>query len=183
MVFAILFVWLYMPMFVMLMTTSRKNRELLYEDLKRINQDLSKRWVKILYLLHTDGFFRELFYYRLGPIRQFIVSWLRPSYSHFHICRSMKMDGGAYFPHPFATYIHAKRIGRNFSCRNCTTIGKTDYGNPVIGDNVSVGANCVIIGNITIGDNVVIGAGSVIVKDIPSNCVVAGVPARVIREL
>lgn len=168
----------------MLMTTPCKNRELLYKDLERINQELKfDRWLKILYLLHTDGFFRELFYYRLGPIRQCVVSWLRPPYSHFHICRSMKMDGGAYFPHPFATYIHAKRIGQNFSCRNCTTIGKTDYGNPVIGNNVTIGANYVIIGDITIGDNVLIGAGSVVVKDIPSNCVVAGVPAKVIRML
>ena len=51
---------------------------------------------------------------------------------------------------------------------------------PVIGDNVTVGANVVIIGNVTIGNNVVIGAGSVVVKDVPSNVVVAGNPVRVI---
>lgn len=42
-------------------------------------------------------------------------------------------------------------------------------------------ANVVIAGNIHIGDNVTIGAGSVVTKDIPSNCLAAGVPAKVIR--
>ena len=40
-----------------------------------------------------------------------------------------------------------------------------------------------IIGPVHIGDNVIIGAGSVVVKDVPSNCVVAGNPAKVIRTL
>ena len=53
---------------------------------------------------------------------------------------------------------------------------------PSIGDNVSLGANVNILGDITIGDNVVIGAGSVVVKDVPSNCVVAGNPAKIIHK-
>ena len=51
----------------------------------------------------------------------------------------------------------------------------------VIGDNVFVGMNSIILPNITIGSNVVIGAGSVVTKNIPSNVVVAGVPARIIK--
>ena len=43
--------------------------------------------------------------------------------------------------------------------------------------------NCLILGGITVGDNVIVGAGSVVVKDVPSNCVVAGNPAKVIKEL
>lgn len=71
--------------------------------------------------------------------------------------------------------------------RQCTTIGNKKDGRndltPVIGDNVNVGANVVIIGNITIGNNVIIGAGSVVVHDVPDNSVVAGNPARVIKSL
>lgn len=48
-------------------------------------------------------------------------------------------------------------------------------------DNVTVGANAVIIGNITIGNNVIVGAGSVVVKDVPDNAIVAGNPARIIK--
>ena len=60
--------------------------------------------------------------------------------------------------------------------------GKNDL-IPTIGDNVSIGANASIIGNIIIGNNVIIGAGSVVVKDVPDNCVFAGVPAKIIRYL
>ena len=46
-----------------------------------------------------------------------------------------------------------------------------------------IGANAVVIGNVTIGDNVFIGAGAVVVKDVPSNCVVAGNPAKIVKTL
>ena len=52
-----------------------------------------------------------------------------------------------------------------------------------IGNNVNIGWNTMIMPGITIGDNVIIGAGSIITKDIPSNSVAAGVPAKVIRTL
>ena len=52
-----------------------------------------------------------------------------------------------------------------------------------IGDNVFIGAGTTILNNVQIGSNVIIGAGSVITKDVPSNSVVAGVPARVIETI
>lgn len=52
-----------------------------------------------------------------------------------------------------------------------------------IGSHVFVGAGTIILPNVTIGDNVIIGAGSVVSHDIPSNCVVAGNPASVIRPI
>ena len=53
----------------------------------------------------------------------------------------------------------------------------------VIGDNVWIGGNVVILPGVKIGNNVVIGAGSVITKDIPDNAFAAGNPCRVIREI
>ena len=52
-----------------------------------------------------------------------------------------------------------------------------------IGDRVWVGANCTILAGVTIGDDVVIAAGSLVNKDVPSNSIVAGVPARWIRSI
>ena len=50
-----------------------------------------------------------------------------------------------------------------------------------IGNNVWIGGSVTILSGVTIGSNVVIGAGAIVKKDIPDNCVVAGVPAKVIR--
>lgn len=59
-----------------------------------------------------------------------------------------------------------------------------EYGAPIsIGDNCWIGAGAIINPGVTIGDNAVIGAGSVVTKDIAANQVVAGVPAKVIREI
>lgn len=53
----------------------------------------------------------------------------------------------------------------------------------VIGNNVFIGYGCIILPGVTIGDNTIIGAGSIVSRDIPSNSVAIGIPARVIRNL
>lgn len=60
----------------------------------------------------------------------------------------------------------------------------TTYPSPVvIGKNVWIGSNVTIIPGVTIGDNSVIAAGSVVTKDVPENVVVAGVPAKKIKDI
>ena len=51
----------------------------------------------------------------------------------------------------------------------------------VLGRNVWLGIRVIVLKGVTIGDNAVIGAGSVVTRDIPANCLAAGVPAKVIR--
>lgn len=51
----------------------------------------------------------------------------------------------------------------------------------VLGNNVFVGNNAIFLPGVTVGDNVIIGAGAVVSKNIPSNSVAVGVPARVIK--
>lgn len=67
---------------------------------------------------------------------------------------------------------------------SCVTIGGRGkhYEVPVIGDNVQISIGSKILGPVHIGDNVVIGANSTVLKDIPSNCVAVGSPARIIKE-
>lgn len=56
-------------------------------------------------------------------------------------------------------------------------------GTVIIGDNVYIGVNSVILRNVRIGSNSVIGAGSIVVKDIPENVVAVGNPARVVKSI
>jgi acetyltransferase-like isoleucine patch superfamily enzyme len=57
------------------------------------------------------------------------------------------------------------------------------FGRIKIGSHVFIGNNCIIMPGVTIGDNVVIGAGSIVTKDIPSEVVAAGIPARVLKTI
>ena len=51
-----------------------------------------------------------------------------------------------------------------------------------LGDNVWIGANSTILKNVHLGNNVVVAAGSVVTKSFPDNVLVAGVPAKIIKE-
>lgn len=52
-----------------------------------------------------------------------------------------------------------------------------------IGNNVWIGGGATILPGVNVGDNAVVGAGAVVSHDVPSGCVVAGNPARVIKRL
>ena len=79
-------------------------------------------------------------------------------------------------------------IGDNCRVRPGVVIGKaqisdqTSKGN-VIGSNVEFGVGSKVMGPVTIGDNVIIGANAVVTKDVPDNSIVAGVPAKVVKQL
>lgn len=64
----------------------------------------------------------------------------------------------------------------------CYELGHAKIGKVTIGNNVFIGAESIVMPNVTIGDNVIIGAGSVVTKDIPSNSVCVGNPAKKIMS-
>ena len=75
-------------------------------------------------------------------------------------------------------------IGNNVIIGQGITIGGKSKKNkiPIIGNNVYLGAGCRILGDVIIGDNVIIGPNSVVVKNIPSSCIAVGIPATIIKE-
>ena len=89
--------------------------------------------------------------------------------------------------------VHFGYIWADDSCvigKNCTILPRVLLGKKkpgltppliFIGDNCYIGTGVTILGPVTIGDNVTIGAGAVVTKNIPSNVVVAGNPAKIIK--
>ena len=51
-----------------------------------------------------------------------------------------------------------------------------------IGDNCYISTGATILAPITIGNNVTVAAGAVVTKDVPDNCVVGGIPARLLKR-
>lgn len=95
-------------------------------------------------------------------------------------------EGLKFFHYGCIVIAQSTRIGNNVSIHQGVTIGRVfngcHAGVPTIGDNVVIFAGSIILGNVTVGDNAVIGANAVVTKDVPSNAVVAGIPAKVISE-
>lgn len=80
-------------------------------------------------------------------------------------------------------------IGDNCTIYQQVTLGQKDYGidyygtDPIIGNNVIIFAGAKIFGKVKVGNNSKIGANAVVFKDIPSNSVAVGIPAKIIRKL
>jgi serine O-acetyltransferase len=74
------------------------------------------------------------------------------------------------------------KIGENCTVYQGVTLGdKGGWGNaPTIGNDVLIGAGAKVLGGISVGDNVVIGANAVVLTSVPSNSIVAGVPAKIV---
>lgn len=80
------------------------------------------------------------------------------------------------------------KIGKRCKILNGVTLGNKDTESPVnqqpiVGDNVVIGSGAKLLGSIQVGDNVIIGANSVVLKSFPSNVVVVGVPAKIVKHL
>lgn len=68
--------------------------------------------------------------------------------------------------------------------RNLGLLKNADlFGQIIIGNNVHIGIDTIIMPNVIIGDNVIIGAGAVVTRSIPSNSVAVGIPAKVIKTI
>lgn len=90
--------------------------------------------------------------------------------------------------HPQGIVVNGQtRIGARVIIRASTTIGNVmgsdgvASASPVIGDDVELGANVVMVGPLTIGDGARVGAGAVVVKDVPPKGVAVGNPARLLE--
>tara|TARA_B100000780_G_C21119327_1_gene453246 strand:- start:2817 stop:3287 length:471 start_codon:yes stop_codon:yes gene_type:complete len=85
-----------------------------------------------------------------------------------HIGENTLVAGGV----TILSHDHCKRVNNNQPFLIDTFIGRNCF--------IAIGA--IILPGVKIGDEVIVGAGAVVTKDVPSNSVVAGNPAKIIRE-
>lgn len=79
--------------------------------------------------------------------------------------------------HP-AFYSNKGQSGFNFS-DSCLFV---EHEVSVIGHNVWIGAGCIVLDGVTLGNNVIVAAGAVVTKSFGDDCIIGGVPARIIRQ-
>lgn len=134
------------------------------------------------YFIHLKEY-RSVLYWRIGGFcGEFLKLVASPHPTLYIDIAPDKVSDGLVIQHGHSTIIYAESIGKNCQIWQNVTIGKKVSGGkkPIIGDNVKIYAGAIVMGNITIGNNVQIGANSVVNKSVPSDCVVAGNPARII---
>lgn len=134
-----------------------------------------------IYLLMVYPELRSVFYWRVGKLAKFIFFWMPGRTNLYLMTKNRNVGGGFYVGHGWGTVVNAKHIGKNFRVGQNVTVGSRNVKEPVIGDNVSVWANSVVLGDIKIGDNSQIGAGSVVVKNVPADSVVVPAKSNIIR--
>lgn len=105
----------------------------------------------------------------------------------FQISYKTEIGGGLYLGHWGTVVVNPKaKIGKNCNLAHGVTIGQTNRGEkqgvPVIGDNVWIGTNAVIVGGIKIGNNVLIAPNSYVTTDVEDNTIVVGNPARMMKS-
>lgn len=84
----------------------------------------------------------------------------------------------------FVTHDGGVWVLRHFDDSNIKDKEQIDFfGKIVVGNNVHIATNAVIMPNTNIGSNCIVGCGAIVTKDVPDNSVVVGVPARVIGSI
>ena len=138
--------------------------------------------------------FRYIYYWRKLKSASSLITKIYYKYklhnirkrTNIEIPLSVNIEAGIVMIHPYSITINSKAtIGKNFTILKGATIGNTKgkkTGTPIIGNNVYIGLNAVVVGNIKVGNNVLIAGNSFVNFDVPDNSIVIGNPGVVHRK-
>ncbi len=124
--------------------------------------------------------------YSIYPFARLLLNHFTYKYGisiHFNT----RIGSGFYIGHFGGIVINDECIiGKNCNISQGVTLGKANRGKnrgyPILGDHVYIGPGAKVIGAIKIGNNVAIGANCVVTKNIPDNSVVVGIPGKIISQ-
>jgi acetyltransferase-like isoleucine patch superfamily enzyme len=102
--------------------------------------------------------------------------------SHSFICEGVVVEDNVFIGHN-VTFINDLYPKATTSTGALQTEEDWVCGTTVVKKGASIGSSSTLLCGITVGENAIVGAGSVVTKDVPPYCIVAGVPAKVLRSL
>lgn len=102
--------------------------------------------------------------------------------SHTFICEGVYIEDNVFVGHnvTFINDKHPRSVNEDGSMQ---TEANWEVIETFVKKGASIGSSSTIMCGVTIGENAIVGAGAVVTKDVPPNTIVAGVPAKVIKEI
>ena len=150
--------------------------------------DTSRR--SLLKTLMTDGTFSMVLYRLMQVSQRHRLRLLAMIFNKMNVFGGCIIGRGADFG-PGFVMVHSNGIvingrvrgGANIKIEHQVTIGAERNENPVLGDDIFIGAGAKIVGGISIGSRVRVGANAVVIADVPDGATAVGVPARnIVRD-
>jgi acetyltransferase-like isoleucine patch superfamily enzyme len=102
--------------------------------------------------------------------------------SHTFVCEGVEIQDNTFVGHS-VTFINDRYPRSTNPDGSMQTEQDWQIERTLVQKGVSIGSGATILCGVTIGENAIVGAGSVVTRDVPSNTVVVGNPARVLRTL
>jgi acetyltransferase-like isoleucine patch superfamily enzyme len=102
--------------------------------------------------------------------------------SHTFVCEGVTIEDNVFIGHS-VTFINDSYPRATTAEGGLQTEADWKVERTLVKKGASIGSGSTILSNISIGKNAIVGAGSVVTKDVPANSIVAGNPARVLRQI
>jgi acetyltransferase-like isoleucine patch superfamily enzyme len=102
--------------------------------------------------------------------------------SHTFICEGVTIEDNVFIGHS-VTFINDSFPRATTPSGGLQTEQDWSVERTLVKRGASIGSGATILSNVVIGENAIVGAGSVVTKDVPPHCIVAGNPAKVLRDI